>query len=59
MIQAKILEPYKTKSQAISSATEVATMILRIDDVINSQKSGSKSQGGYQGNYGGYGGLGF
>jgi thermosome len=30
----KIIEPYKVKSQAINSATEVATMILRIDDVI-------------------------
>jgi archaeal chaperonin len=35
-IQAKILEPYKIKSQAINSASEVATMILRIDDVVAS-----------------------
>lgn len=39
-LDAKIIEPYKIKSQAINSATEVATMILRIDDVIAS--SGSK-----------------
>lgn len=34
MFKAHIIEPFKIKSQAISSATEVATMILRIDDVI-------------------------
>jgi thermosome len=39
-LDARIIEPYKIKSQAISSATEVATMILRIDDVIAS--TGSK-----------------
>ncbi len=31
-----IIEPLKIKTQAISSATEVANMILRIDDVIAS-----------------------
>ena len=36
VLQAKIIEPYKIKKQAIDSATEVATMILRIDDVIAS-----------------------
>ena len=36
-----IIEPAKIKSQAISSATEVATMILRIDDVLASR--GGKS----------------
>lgn len=34
MLDAKIIEPYKIKKQAIDSATDVATMILRIDDVI-------------------------
>ena len=33
-IQAGIIEPIKIKQQAIASATEVAIMILRIDDVI-------------------------
>ncbi|MEK6891031.1 MAG: thermosome subunit alpha [Nanoarchaeota archaeon] len=33
---AGIIEPLKVKTQAISSASEVATMILRIDDVIAS-----------------------
>ena len=36
VLDARILEPYKIKSQAIDSASEVATMILRIDDVIAS-----------------------
>lgn len=33
-----IIEPLKVKKQAISSATEVAIMILRIDDVIAAKK---------------------
>ncbi len=40
VLEARIIEPYKIKSQAIDSASEVAAMILRIDDVIAS--SGSK-----------------
>jgi len=40
VLEARIIEPYKIKSQAISSASEVAVMILRIDDVIAS--SGKK-----------------
>ncbi len=40
--EAKILEPTKIKSQAINSASEVAIMILRIDDVI----AGSKKKSG-------------
>ena len=40
VLEARIIEPYKIKSQAINSASEVATMILRIDDVIAS--SGNK-----------------
>ena len=34
MTEVGVLEPLKVKKQAISSATEVAIMILRIDDVI-------------------------
>ncbi len=37
MINAKVIEPSKIKVQAINSATDVATMILRIDDVILSK----------------------
>jgi chaperonin GroEL (HSP60 family) len=34
VFNARILDPYKVKSQALSSANDVATMILRIDDII-------------------------
>ncbi|MBA7514133.1 60 kDa chaperonin [subsurface metagenome] len=34
MLKAGVIEPLRIKTQAISSATESATMILRIDDVI-------------------------
>lgn len=37
-----IIEPLKIKSQAITSASEVATMILRIDDVILGAKGPSQ-----------------
>jgi thermosome len=43
VLESKIIEPLKIKTQAINSATEVATMILRIDDVIAS--SGKSSTG--------------
>jgi len=45
VLEARIIEPYKIKTQAISSATEVASMILRIDDVIASN-SRNKGMGG-------------
>ena len=38
-----VIEPLKIKTQAVSSAVEVAIMILRIDDVI---AGASLSQGG-------------
>jgi chaperonin GroEL (HSP60 family) len=44
---AKIIEPLKIKSQAIASSSEVAVMLLRIDDVIAS--SGSKKGMNYTG----------
>ena len=34
-----VIEPLRVKTQAITSATEVASMILRIDDIIASKKS--------------------
>jgi archaeal chaperonin len=37
-----IIEPLKIKTQAVNSATEVAIMILRIDDVIASTGGGSE-----------------
>ena len=42
-----VVEPLRVKTQALSSATDVATMILRIDDVIASKQSeGPPSDGG-------------
>ena len=38
-----IIEPMKIKEQAISSATEVAIMVLRIDDVIAARGKGANS----------------
>jgi archaeal chaperonin len=49
-----IIEPLKIKTQAVSSASEVAQMILRIDDVIASGK-GPEPQGGMP--PGGMGGM--
>jgi thermosome len=40
--QAGIIEPLKVKTQAISSATDLATMILRIDDVLISKPKQEK-----------------
>ncbi|MCX8172880.1 MAG: thermosome subunit, partial [Archaeoglobaceae archaeon] len=45
MFEANVVEPLKVKKQAISGATEVAIMILRIDDVIASKSSESKLGG--------------
>ena len=47
-----IIEPLKVKTQAVSSATEVAIMILRIDDVIAARKSsGGSGNIGKMGDY--------
>jgi len=40
MMKERVVEPLKVKLQALSSAAETATMILRIDDVIAASKSG-------------------
>ncbi|MAH47603.1 thermosome subunit [Candidatus Pacearchaeota archaeon] len=45
-LQQGILEPLKVKMQAISSASEVAIMILRIDDVVASKKAVGQGMGG-------------
>jgi chaperonin GroEL (HSP60 family) len=34
-----VIEPLRVKRQALSSAVEVANMVLRIDDVIASKKT--------------------
>jgi len=59
MTESKVIEPLRVKSQAIEAATEVANMILRIDDVIAS-KGGGDEGGGPPGGPGGMpgGGMG-
>ncbi|HEV8359999.1 MAG TPA: thermosome subunit beta [Candidatus Thermoplasmatota archaeon] len=56
----QVLEPLKGKIQAIRGATEVATMILRIDDVIaaKSTKGAGPPRGGAGGMPPGMGGMG-
>ncbi|MGA9840494.1 MAG: thermosome subunit beta [Thermoplasmata archaeon] len=41
-----VVEPLRVKRQALSSAAEVAAMVLRIDDVIASKKSSPSPGGG-------------
>jgi hypothetical protein len=55
-----IVEPVSVKEQIVKSATEVASMILRIDDVIASSKSAGGPPGGGMppGGMGGMGGGG-
>ncbi len=42
-LRAGVIEPLKIKTQAISSASEVSIMILRIDDVIAAKKNEGNS----------------
>lgn len=63
MFEKKVIEPLRVKKQAIESATEAATMILRIDDVIAAKKTETTKGGkggpeGMQGGMGGPGGMG-
>jgi chaperonin GroEL (HSP60 family) len=60
MSKLDIVEPLVVKEQIINSATEAASMILRIDDVIASSKSGGPigPPGGMGGGMGGMGGMG-
>ena len=46
MQKSGVVEPEKVKEQAIKSATEAASMILRIDDVIASTKPKEQMPGG-------------
>jgi len=48
-VDAGIIEPIRIKKQAISSATEVAIMILRIDDVLASKPNKEQKSGMYKG----------
>jgi thermosome len=59
MLKASVIEPLRIKTQAISSATESATMILRIDDVIASSAAAGPPGGGMPpGGMGGMEGMG-
>jgi len=55
-----VYEPMAVKEEILSAATEAATMLLRIDDVIASRKTmggpPSPPPGGMPGGMGGYGG---
>ncbi len=55
MTKQGVLEPLRTKTQGIKSASEAAVMILRIDDVIASSKK--EFGGGPPGGPGGYPGM--
>ncbi|MEM4644721.1 MAG: TCP-1/cpn60 chaperonin family protein, partial [Archaeoglobaceae archaeon] len=46
MFEIGVVEPVKVKKQAISGATEVAIMILRIDDVIAAKGTETSKTGG-------------
>ncbi len=53
MVKENIIEPMRVKTQAIEAATEVANMILRIDDVIASKKGSGGPPPGAGGGMGG------
>jgi thermosome len=56
MKSSDIIEPLAVKLQIVSAAAEVACMILRIDDVIATQKSAGPPPGA-EGGMGGMGGM--
>ena len=58
MQSSDIIEPLAVKLQVVSAATEAACMILRIDDVIATQKSAGGPPGGEGGMPPGMGGMG-
>ncbi len=58
MMENEVIEPLRVGTQAIQSATEAATMILRIDDVIAAKAGGGMGGPGGPGGPGGMGGMG-
>jgi archaeal chaperonin len=46
MWKLRVVEPLRVKRQALSSAAEVAAMVLRIDDIIASKKPAAPPPGG-------------
>jgi thermosome len=58
MKEARVIEPLNVKTQAITSASEVAEMLLRIDDIIAGTSKGGAGGGGMPpGGMGGMGGM--
>jgi thermosome len=57
MKKERVLEPIRVGRQAISSATDAAVMILRIDDVIASKGGGAGGKGPKPPNMGDEGGM--
>ena len=49
MLAANVVEPQRVVEQAIQSATETATMILRIDDVISAKSTSGGDMDGMMG----------
>jgi len=58
MKRENVIEPIRVGSQAISSATDAAVMVLRIDDVIAARSGGGGGPGAGKGGEGGDGGEG-
>src|SRR5467141_4707663 len=56
MKKENVIEPIRVGSQAISSATDAAVMVLRIDDVIAARSGGGAGPGAGKGGEGGDGG---
>jgi chaperonin GroEL (HSP60 family) len=58
MLAEKIIEPLRVKQQVVKSATEAASMLLRIDDVVSSKgKEMGPPPGGMPGGMGGMPGM--
>jgi chaperonin GroEL (HSP60 family) len=55
MRKASVIEPLRVKKQAYEAATDVAGMILRIDDVIASRRTEGPKGGEGGGEHGGGG----
>src|SRR6059036_2831042 len=55
MKKENVIEPIRVGSQAISSATDAAVMVLRIDDVIAARSGGGAGPGAGKGGEGGEG----
>ena len=48
MVDEGVIEPFTVVSQAIQSAAETASMILRIDNIITAKKLAEIGEDGFQ-----------